>query len=230
MQNSMTYHLAVTALLVSLIYGAVVWMNQDLFSEQEALWQEYSQTTEPDTRQNSSDAPSTSNNQPEQNNHAYAANSAVLTQAASLKPGNTTATDNFPAIALTGVSNNISLSNPTLMQQQIASTWQGFGQHAALQESVSWLKGRNTAYVYFHSFNRDFSAAKVLIGYATSAAAADLTSVNTRAGTYKRYEFNASGITPDAAWQSAYPNGVILERYTVDINGATTNQDITVIF
>lgn len=232
MQNSMFQHITVTTLLVGLIYGAVIWANQDLFSEQAALWRDYTQTTEPAQieGQNTIYAATNDKDPHQQSNNPSPEHTALATAAAGVAKDNTAKTDDFPSLRLTGVSSDVSLSDTSLMQQQVTATWQRFGEHAALQASVNWLKGSNTVYAYYYAFNRDFTTAKLLIGYASKTTANGLTSLNTKNGSYQRYGFNANGLPPDAAWQRAYPNGVILERYSVDINGTTSNQDVTVIF
>ena len=130
--------------------------------------------------------------------------------------------------SITGISMKVKL-NSSNITQQVESIWQRFSDNDALHESVGWIKGSNAVYAYYHSFNSSFTSAILTVGYESGSTVKGLSPVIVKSGIYKTFAFNSYGISPDEAWEYAYPKATILERYKVDINGKTHYKDVLVI-
>ena len=135
----------------------------------------------------------------------------------------------FSEFSITGISTKIQLNKVKIMQKQVEDVWQRFSDNDALHESVGWIKGSNAVYAYYHSFNSSFTSAILTVGYESGSTVKGLSPVIVKSGIYKTFAFNSYGISPDEAWEYAYPKATILERYKVDINGKTHYKDVLVI-
>lgn len=218
----MRSNVLVTMLVVGVIYSAVLWANQNLISEERTTLEDYSSYA--------AGQPEESYERPTEVSEESRVKAPTIATTAEKRVNPEPRTPNsIDSFLITGITVGVDLSNSSEMQNQVISAWQRFSEHSRLHESVSWVANKNSVYAYYFEFNNDFTAAKLVIGYASKATGSGLTTVTVNGGQYKSFEFGAAGVSPDAAWDYAYPDGVILERYTVDISGNTTNEYVLVI-
>ncbi|MEM7276506.1 MAG: GyrI-like domain-containing protein [Pseudomonadota bacterium] len=219
----MIRHLIVTASIVAAVYASLLWIHKDRLPEM-ATWSDYldySAETSPDWTGRSGAAfgettPSESNAQP---SDARASSQREQRLPPKSTPVQADAVPSASALTITGVTATVNLSDPTRATAQINALWQKFTDNSQLHETVSWANGSNHSYAYYHSFDSGFNQARLTIGYESEAGGDGFDVVTTKSGSYTRYEFDASGMLPDAAWEEAYPDGVILERYKISVSG-----------
>ncbi len=213
----MIRHFIVTALIVGVVYVSLLWINKDRLPEM-ATWSDYldyTAETSPDWTGRSGAALGGNSHGANdvQPSDAQASGQSKQRLQPKSPPAQPDPVPTAIAITITGVTATVNLSDPKRATEEINALWQKFADNSQLHETVSWANGSNPSYAYYHAFDSDFTRARLIIGYASNAGADGFDVVTTKSGPYTRYEFDVSGMLPDAAWEDAYPDGAILERY-----------------
>ena len=206
----MTRHLMVTSVIIAAVMVGVTWLNDGRFELQRVGWSTYNNYVEMvgigSIYKVKIDATITE-----------PLDEPVRT-AEAIKP--TIPTDGITGTKLAGIAVDIDLRNHSKLTEQIRGAWQLFTSKSALHNAVNWSGNSTEVYAYYYEFNDDFNQGRLLIGYqqAQINRSREFTRAEVKSGQQESFSM-ATGILPAEAWNVAYPNGVIVEKYRMDMNG-----------
>ncbi len=241
----MIRHVTITALIVGAVYGALLWVNADLLGGERSTWEDFSayeaqnRTNRPSSVGISSvDGLEQSRHSPNSEESHFAGKANTATHDTGVNNDTESQHDLSTDVKvdtvvldfwIAGTPVDITLSDPNTMRVQIEQAWATFNSNTPLHATVKWEGNNNSVYAYYHDFDREFTTAKIIIGYRNSTTSPDFDSVFVPQGTLTRYPLGEAGEIPKQAWDQIYPNGALLERYSVNAKGETLSKHAWVV-
>lgn len=230
-------HSVIMVLIIAMVMGMLMWVNESQFTEERMTWQDYLvYLDQPELDVARPVTPEAERLKPTHTLKRQSDGSGSTVVDPQLTQINTqpiTSKDddpiNFKGFSVVGVARDIDLSDAAVAMRQVNELWQRFSNEEALHEAQHWLAGSNTVYAYYYHFNREFTQARLVIGYQGLKRFEGTVLVNVKSGSSQSYSMDASGLLPDQVWNDAYPNGRILEQYSIDISGQPSNGRALVI-